>query len=573
MAADNLSDDPQALNTSHNTRVKMAWFGNMCEDTQKRAKAIVTNDSNYSPVVTYILGGVKLKDSFVEKDLEGIIEVKDPQSMNYWLALRNLTEFEKPLRGQIICKHGTQKPCYKVIYFHDTSRRLTFNEAQEECRRDGGYLLVIKTEAEQKLIQKLIQSLTASDGDFWLGLRRDDNDFPNSSDCQSLYTWVDGSKPSFWNWYVDEPSCGSEVCVVMYYQPFASPGVGGPYMFQWNDDRCNMKNNFICKYSEGQYYLSSNEKQNTRKLSPLLETRHPHTQEITENDVLKVTDSPLGGEGIKELLHDVKVMADPTSEDVFSSGTGFDSNTNLWVNFILVVHIGTGLEVVAVWMVRLGVLIKSSSPLHLMFRGITIPLLQGQTAKQNTKLRNIGYRDPGTMTTKEPEISIRNTNETAKEAEESYLHFILIATIPVLTLLLIFIGVICCCIIERRKQQRSETDVKEPSFWMSPHRRNSPNLEIYNVIKRQTEADLAGTRPNIRNTSFRVPSGETSPPDNLSGDYDNIGSMERKHSESGFVTLASTESGFVTNELYELCNNRYGRSTESGWVENEIYGY
>ncbi|KAG8569288.1 hypothetical protein GDO81_014345 [Engystomops pustulosus] len=247
--------------------------------------------------------------------------------------------------GQIVCKQGTQKPCYKIIYFHDTSRRLSFHEAQDECKRDGGHLMTIKSEAEQKFIQKLIQSLTGSDGDFWLGLRRIEDDSPNSSDCQSQYTWVDG---------------------------------------------------------------------------------------------------------------------------------------------------------------------------------------------------------------------------------KSNLHFILIATIPVLTLLLIFIGVLCCCFIERRKQERSEAAVKEPSFWLAPNRRNSPNLEIYNVIKRQTEADLTGTRPNIRNTSFRGPSGDMSPPDNLSGDYDNIAGH---HSESGFVTLASTESGFVTNELYELCTDKYGRSTESGWVENEIYGY
>lgn len=56
---------------------------------------------------------------------------------------------------------------------------------------------------------------------------------------------------SFRNWYVDEPSCGSEVCVVMYHQPSAPAGIGGSYMFQWNDDRCNMKNNFICKYADG----------------------------------------------------------------------------------------------------------------------------------------------------------------------------------------------------------------------------------------------------------------------------------------------------------------------------------
>lgn len=53
------------------------------------------------------------------------------------------------------------------------------------------------------------------------------------------------------NWHLDEPSCGYEVCVVMYHQPSAPPGQGGPYMFQWNDDNCETKNNFICKYTKG----------------------------------------------------------------------------------------------------------------------------------------------------------------------------------------------------------------------------------------------------------------------------------------------------------------------------------
>ncbi|KAG9482177.1 hypothetical protein GDO78_011072 [Eleutherodactylus coqui] len=364
--------------------------------------------------------------------------------------------------GQIVCRQGSQKPCYKIIYFHDTSRRLSFQEAQDECKRDGGHLITIKSEAEQKFIQKLIQSLTASDGDFWLGLRRTEDESPTSSDCQSLYTWVDGSKPTFWNWYADEPSCGSEVCVVMYYQPFAPPGVGGRYMFQWNDDRCNMKNNFICKYSEGQ----------EQKMSvPRRPTIQPER----------------AGEDLQRRI--------------------------------------------------------------------------AKTPKSRTHCYHNG---------KKKTINQRRQSIITLRTAESNLHFILIATIPVLTLLLIFIGVLCCCIIERRKQVRHEASVKEPSFWLAPNRRNSPSLEIYNVIKKQTEADLTGTRPDIQNTSFRGLSGELSPADNLSGDYDNIAGH---HSESGFVTLASTESGFVTNELYELCNDRYGRSTESGWVENEIYGY
>ncbi|MEE6516529.1 hypothetical protein FKM82_026073 [Ascaphus truei] len=347
-------------------------------------------------------------------------------------------------RGQIVCRHGTQRPCYKIVYFHEISRRVIFEEAREACRRDGGHLISIQSKAEQELIEKLIQSLTASDGDFWLGLRRPEEDIQNTSDCQSLYSWDDGSHPNFWNWYVDEPSCGSEMCVVMYHQPSVPAGVGGPYKFQWNDDRCNMRNNFICKYS-------------------------------------------------------------PEKPTVPPSGNSSYGDVE------------------------------------------TVPL-------------NPRY----------PEESMKETNETVQEAKEKLLPFILIPTISLLILLLIFTGVFCCCISGRRRQERSDTVVKEPNFWMSPNRRNSPNLEIYNVIKRQTDADLTGTRPDIRNTSFRVASGESSPPDNLSGDYDNMG---RNHSESGFVTLASTESGFVTNELYELCNNRVGRSAESGWVENEIYGY
>lgn len=53
------------------------------------------------------------------------------------------------------------------------------------------------------------------------------------------------------NWHWDEPSCGYEVCVVMYHQPSAPPSMGGLYMFQWNDDNCDTKNNFICKYTAG----------------------------------------------------------------------------------------------------------------------------------------------------------------------------------------------------------------------------------------------------------------------------------------------------------------------------------
>ncbi|KAL7373964.1 hypothetical protein ABVT39_018490 [Epinephelus coioides] len=165
---------------------------------------------------------------------------------------------------------GPEHPCYKIAYFHDVSSRVAFREAHQACEMDGGSLLSIESPAEQTDIENLLQELRSgavggagggvggggiADGDFWIGLTRVDGvdqthpELSNTfTSCPQLYHWTDGSLASFRNWYSDEPSCGGEACVVMYHQPTAFPGLGGAYLYQWNDDRCNMKHNFICKY-------------------------------------------------------------------------------------------------------------------------------------------------------------------------------------------------------------------------------------------------------------------------------------------------------------------------------------
>ncbi|XP_034996050.2 layilin [Zootoca vivipara] len=349
-------------------------------------------------------------------------------------------------RGHAICRGGTQRPCYKIVYLHNVVRRVGFKEALQACRRDGGDLVSIETQSEQKLIEKMIGSFSASDGDFWIGLRRE-SDPDNSTECPNLYSWSDGSLSTFRNWYADEPSCGSEVCVVMYHQPSAPAGDGGPYMFQWNDDSCSMKNNFICKYPQ-------------EKPTAASEINTSQAGESTESFT-------------------------PTSPE---------------------------------------------EPI--------------------------------------PEVA---TNKTFKEAKEPVwsLAYFLIPSIPVLLLLVVITAIFSFWLYAKRRREQTEMNAKEHDTWLSPKRQNSPSLEIYNVIRKQSETDLARTRPDIKNSSFRVRPGEDTP-DDLSGDYDN---MAVNTSESGFVTLASTESGFVTNDIYELCNDRVGRSKESAWVENEIYGY
>ncbi|KAM3592879.1 uncharacterized protein V6R79_000758 [Siganus canaliculatus] len=170
------------------------------------------------------------------------------------------------LSGQTVCSGPPHRRCYKMAYFHDVSSRVAFAEARHFCSMDGGSLLSIESPEEQRHIEALLQELHSgggggggiADGDFWIGLTRVDGGEQTHPDpsktftsCPQLYQWTDGSRASFRNWYSDEPSCGGEACVVMYHQPTALPGLGGAYLYQWNDDRCNMKHNFICKYETG----------------------------------------------------------------------------------------------------------------------------------------------------------------------------------------------------------------------------------------------------------------------------------------------------------------------------------
>ncbi|XP_075905293.1 chondrolectin [Nelusetta ayraudi] len=179
------------------------------------------------------------------------------------------------LSGQTVCVDEQQQQqqqqqqqrrrlCYKIAYFQDVSSRVAFSEALQACQTDGGSLLSIRGPDEQRRIEELLEELRSgavgaaeggrgggiADGDFWIGLSRVEGSTQSNAltSCPHLYTWTDGSPAPFRNWYFDEPSCGGEACVVMYHQPTALPGLGGAYLYQWNDDRCNMKHNFICKY-------------------------------------------------------------------------------------------------------------------------------------------------------------------------------------------------------------------------------------------------------------------------------------------------------------------------------------
>ncbi|OWK52432.1 Layilin [Lonchura striata] len=147
------------------------------------------------------------------------------------------------------------------------------------------------------------------------------------------------------------------------------------------------------------------------------------------------------------------------------------------------------------------------------------------------------------------------------ESDQS-LAYILISSIPVLLLLMAITGISCFWLFVKRRQELVDVSPKGAGAWLPEPGGDSPELDIYRVISRQCQADLAGARPGTKNSSFRAQER----PGNPCRDPEAT-------SSSGLVTLASAESGFVTNDIYELCGDRVGRSKESTWVDNEIYGY
>ncbi|XP_068601498.1 layilin [Brachionichthys hirsutus] len=202
------------------------------------------------------------------------------------------------INGHRICRFGTQRPCYKVSYVQDSRRRLTFEEARQACVLDGGLLLSIETEGEQRLIQRFIQQLQAGDGDYWIGLRRGPQRHradATSPGCSSQYYWLDGSKAKFRNWHWDEPSCGGEMCAVLYYQPSATPDEKGHFLFQWDDGNCNSKNNFVCKYPEETPPVLSEEENAAHavpSLRPTTETNDRIKTALTES-LVSLSDNAL----------------------------------------------------------------------------------------------------------------------------------------------------------------------------------------------------------------------------------------------------------------------------------------
>ena len=94
------------------------------------------------------------------------------------------------------------------------------------CRNEGADLASVETPKENDFIRKM-----SGDSAIWLG--------GSDHKKERTWQWIDGTKWSFKNWFINEPS-GDGDCMEMY------KGWNG----KWNDKPCHYKIHAVCKKSK-----------------------------------------------------------------------------------------------------------------------------------------------------------------------------------------------------------------------------------------------------------------------------------------------------------------------------------
>ncbi|XP_060596176.1 C-type lectin-like [Ruditapes philippinarum] len=121
------------------------------------------------------------------------------------------------------------------LKFYD-KERLTRDDAEQICQRDGGHLVNVNSEMKVKDVNETILQQNFDSNRIWIDGRKSVQGDP----------WTYGYKssdPSFTFWGDDDPDNGRfELCIVYFF------GLRTNYLWRWLDFPCDAKFAFICQY-------------------------------------------------------------------------------------------------------------------------------------------------------------------------------------------------------------------------------------------------------------------------------------------------------------------------------------
>ncbi|XP_072021061.1 macrophage mannose receptor 1-like [Amphiura filiformis] len=105
----------------------------------------------------------------------------------------------------------------------------SWNDANNYCMSQGGYLASIHSTTEQNFINSIVRQIVPS---YWIGLRE--------TTGKEEYNWIDGTELDFINWKSGQPDdyYGQEACAEM--EILTSNG-------RWNDLNCGIAQAYVCK--------------------------------------------------------------------------------------------------------------------------------------------------------------------------------------------------------------------------------------------------------------------------------------------------------------------------------------
>ncbi|KAK0155006.1 CD209 antigen-like protein A [Merluccius polli] len=122
--------------------------------------------------------------------------------------------------------------CYVVFDHENESKRKTWSDSRDDCRRNGADLVVINDEEEQALLYDNSYGSTDASNGYWLGLSK-----PAET---GKWSWVDGTEVTLRYWTGVNGTGSNSHCALIWKNEQKKP-------FGWSTVYCKDKRRWMCE--------------------------------------------------------------------------------------------------------------------------------------------------------------------------------------------------------------------------------------------------------------------------------------------------------------------------------------